>query len=79
MFNGCDDDYKKIKNKFCEEKDYKICYIQGPRGERGPKGDTGAATIEVGSTETVSSSDNASVVNVGTSSDVVLNFKIPRK
>lgn len=44
-----------------------------------PQGSDGdAATITVGSTTTLPSGNNASVVNSGTSSAAVLNFSIPR-
>ena len=46
---------------------------QGERGDQGPKGD--AATISVGS---VVKGDEASVENVGTSSDAVFNFVLPK-
>lgn len=52
--------------------------IVGPQGERGPKGDAGFASIEIGEVETVEPDDSASVENVGTSEEVILNFKIPR-
>lgn len=55
---------------------------QGPEGPKGEKGDTGetgpkgdAATISVGS---VVKGDEASVENVGTSSDAVFNFVLPK-
>lgn len=54
---------------------YKYCYIQGPKGERGPQG---PSTIEVGKTDTLDAGSEAVVENVGTVQDVVLNFKIPR-
>jgi len=49
----------------------------GPEGPAGPKGDA-AATVNVGTTLTGNAGTNASVTNSGTSSDVVLNFTIPR-
>lgn len=50
----------------------------GPAGSVGPKGDA-AATITVSPTVTTSAAGtNAAVTNSGTSSDVVLNFTIPR-
>jgi hypothetical protein len=50
----------------------------GSTGATGPKGDP-AATITVAPTVTTSAAGtNASVTNSGTSSDVVLNFTIPR-
>ena len=62
--------------------------LQGPEGPAGPpgeKGETGepgtdgvSPTIVVGSTTTVSSNQPASVVNSGTSTDVVLDFSIPK-
>lgn len=45
-------------------------------GSQGPPGQ--AATIVVGSTTTGNAGTNASVTNVGTSSQAVLNFVIPR-
>lgn len=51
---------------------------KGDTGEPGPKGDA-AATITVAPTVTTSAAGtNAAVTNSGTSSDVVLNFTIPR-
>ena len=38
----------------------------------------GPSTIQIGSVETVEPYENAMVENVGTSEDVVLNFKIPK-
>ena len=84
MYNNCNcnDDYERIKKRIDEEsKKYKQCYIQGPpgpKGEQGIKGDPGPATIRVGSTETVESSEPALVINTGTKEDVILNFKIPK-
>lgn len=58
--------------------------VQGLRGEKGeigptgPKGENGPTTIDVGITETVDYVSEASVTNVGTNKDVILNFKIPR-
>jgi hypothetical protein len=50
----------------------------GTTGATGPKGDA-AATITVASSVTTSAAGtNAAVTNSGTSSDVVLNFTIPR-
>lgn len=46
---------------------------------KGAKGDTGAAaTIRIGSVTTGAAGSNASVTNSGTTSDVVLNFTLPR-
>ena len=84
MYNNCNcnDDYERIKKRIDEEsKKYKQCYIQGPpgpKGEQGIKGDPGPATIRVGSTETVESSEPALVINAGTKDDIILNFKIPK-
>lgn len=58
--------------------------IQGLKGDKGdigptgPKGENGPTTIDVGLTETVDSEEKASVSNVGTNKDVILNFKIPK-
>jgi len=52
--------------------------ITGATGATGPKGDA-AATITVAPTVTTSAAGtNAEVTNSGTSSDVILNFTIPR-
>jgi hypothetical protein len=52
----------------------------GPTGPTGPKGDKGdaAATIAVESTTTGLAGTDASVTNSGTTSDVRLNFTIPK-
>lgn len=54
----------------------------GPEGPKGDKGDAGekgdAATITVGTTTTGLPGTNASVINSGTSSAVILDFTIPR-
>lgn len=56
--------------------------LQGPKGdpgEQGPKGPAGtSATIQVGTVSTGSAGTSASVVNVGTTSNAVFNFTIPR-
>ena len=52
---------------------------QGPQGEAGPAGADGiAATVTVGTTTTGEPGTNASVTNVGTNTDAILNFVIPR-
>jgi hypothetical protein len=51
--------------------------VQGPAGPKGDKGDA-AATVAVESTATGAAGTNANVTNSGTSSDVKLNFTIPR-
>ncbi|OKZ84182.1 MAG: hypothetical protein BHW07_00435 [Clostridium sp. CAG_433_25_7] len=68
MYNYCDKGYdntnKKIDDFF---KKHPYCYIQGPTGPKGEtgakgdRGDIGPATIKVGTTETVSELENASV------------------
>ena len=85
MYNYCDKGYdntnKKIDDFF---KKHPYCYIQGPTGPKGEtgakgdRGDIGPATIKVGTTETVSELENASVSNSGTEKDIILDFKIPR-
>ena len=53
--------------------------FKGPKGDKGDKGDTGtAASIQVGTTQTVQPGENAEVNNTGTTTAAVLNFKIPR-
>ncbi|MBR5434452.1 MAG: hypothetical protein IK117_08440 [Bacteroidales bacterium] len=53
-----------------------------PKGETGSAGldgaDGQAATIQIGSVETVDSSSDAAVENVGTENAAILNFSIPR-
>ena len=51
---------------------------QGEQGIQGERGIQGPSSIKVGSTETIDSSLDAVVNNVGTDSDLILNFKIPR-
>lgn len=53
--------------------------FKGPKGDKGDKGDPGtAATIQVGTTQTVQPEANAEVTNTGTANAAVLDFKIPR-
>lgn len=52
---------------------------EGPEGPPGPQGENGgAATVTVGSTETLAPNEDAEVTNSGTVNDAVLNFKIPQ-
>lgn len=55
---------------------------QGPQGETGPEGPQGnpgnAATISVGSVQTIAPEYPASVVNSGTTSAAILDFHIPQ-
>ena len=51
--------------------------IIGQTGPTGPTGPAGAATIIVGTTTTGDPGTNASVTNVGTNQNVVLDFVIP--
>lgn len=61
---------------------------QGPRGEQGPKGEIGlqglkgekgdpAATIQVGTVTTAAPDTQARITNVGTETNVILDFAIP--
>ncbi len=50
----------------------------GPTGPTGPAGPQGPASIAVGVTTTTDPGTNASVTNVGTNDNVILNFNIPR-
>lgn len=54
----------------------------GPTGPEGPSGSPGAkgsaASVRVGTTETGTAGSQASVTNVGTTSDAVFNFVIPK-
>ena len=73
MSNNCSDNIRNIleAGKKCN------CtpVIVGPMGPTGPQG---PATITVGTTTTGDPGTNASVVNVGTNQNAVLNFTIPR-
>ena len=55
---------------------------KGDRGDQGPAGNDGAdgaaATIQIGQVTTVGPEEQASVTNVGTDTNAVLNFSIPR-
>lgn len=61
---------------------------QGPKGDPGKDGKNGvdgkngedgrAATIRIGSVETINSNESANVINVGTATEAVLKFLIPR-
>lgn len=88
--NNCND-WEQIRKKQEEyRRKCKFYYVKGPTGPKGEKGDVGSqgekgdrgipgpASIDVGITETVESSEDAKVENVGTKEDVILNFKIPR-
>ena len=85
MYNYCDKGYDNTNKKIDDFlKKHPYCYIQGPTGPKGEtgakgdRGDIGPATIKVGTAETVSELENASVSNSGTEKDVILDFKIPR-
>ncbi len=52
---------------------------QGPQGETGPKGADGkSATITIGTVTTLDAGSNATVENVGTGTDAIFNFGIPK-
>ncbi len=51
---------------------------QGEVGPPGPKGDTVSSSIKVGKTTTGDAGTSASVTNVGTDKDAILNFTIPK-
>ena len=53
--------------------------IKGPQGEKGDTGDDGvAATVKVGTVSTGEPGTQASVINVGDTTNATLNFTIPR-
>lgn len=53
--------------------------IQGPQGVKGDQGEKGdAATVAVGSVIASQPGSDAEVINVGTSTDAIFNFVIPR-
>ena len=80
--NSCfNDNYERKRKKWNENMNYKYCYIQGPKGDKGdpgPKGENGYSTIRVGETITGDYNTDAKVINVGTEKDAVLSFIIPR-
>lgn len=74
MNNNCfDNKIKKILD--CGKQCNCIPVIVGPTGPTGPQG---PASIAVGVTTTTDPGTNASVTNVGTNDNVILNFNIPR-
>lgn len=74
MNNNCFDN--KIKNILdCGKKCNCTPVIVGPTGPTGPQG---PASIAVGVTTTTDPGTNASVTNVGTDDNVILNFNIPK-
>ena len=54
-----------------------VASIKGDKGDKGEQGDT-ALTVTIGQVTTVESNVPASVTNVGTNQDLVLNFSIPK-
>ena len=65
--------FEEIKKKVLEEeKKYKYCCVEGPRGKAGP------TTIKIGKVTSVSSFDDANIINSGTDEDLVLDFLIPK-
>ncbi len=77
--NNCNENYDKIIKKLEEErKRCQICYIRGPKGDKGDKGECGPATIIVGDTITTEANTKAKVENIGTNTDVILTFYIPK-
>lgn len=50
----------------------------GPQGIKGERGEQGPSTIQIGNIKTIEYTEEAEVINVGTPSDVVLDFKIPK-
>ena len=74
MNNNCHDNkIKKILD--CGKQCNCTPIIVGPTGPTGPQG---PASIAVGVTTTTDPGTNASVTNVGTNDNVILNFNIPR-
>ncbi len=78
--NNCENNslVKKAIKKIKEDEKFKpTCngVIIGPTGPQGPQG---PATITVGTTTTTTAGTNASVTNVGTNENVVLNFSVPQ-
>lgn len=74
MNNNCFDNKIK-KNLDCGKKCNCTPIIVGPTGPTGPQG---PVSIDVGVTTTTDPGTNASVTNVGTDDNVILNFNIPK-
>lgn len=74
MNNNCFDNKIK-KNLDCGKQCNCTPIIVGPTGPTGPQG---PASIAVGVTTTTDPGTNASVTNVGTDDNVILNFNIPK-
>ena len=79
---------KQVINGGAKKYYFKVKGLGGPKGDKGDKGDTGAtgpqgpqgnaATVSVGSTTTLPVGQDATVQNVGTLYNAVLNFGIPQ-
>lgn len=79
---------KQVINGGAKKYYFKVKGLGGPKGDKGDKGDTGAtgpqgpqgnaATVSVGSTTTLPVGQDATVENVGTLYNAVLNFGIPQ-
>lgn len=80
-----------VENGFVGTEEEWLASLVGPQGDQGPQGDPGedgsdgangadglAATITIGDVETLNSDEEAYVENVGTPTDAILNFGIPR-
>lgn len=85
---NCNVNYDKIKKRIEEcNKNIKYVYIQGPTVPQGkdgregptwPKGENGPTTIDIGTTITGMPNTEATVKNIGTNKNVILNFTIPQ-
>lgn len=70
------DNHKKIIKRIEDaNKNLRLYYVIGQKGE---KGDPGINDISIGTVDTVEPNKEAEVENVGTNENVILNFKIPR-
>ena len=78
--NVCDDpkDAKVVKTGSVTQPVLEFTLPRGPKGEDGSSSGGTAATITIGTTTTGAAGTNASVTNVGTATNAVLNFTIPR-
>lgn len=66
-------EFNALVEALAEVQEYKA---NGLKGDKGDKGD--AATIQVGTVETLEPNQNATVSNSGTATDAVFNFGIPK-
>lgn len=75
--NGNSNLIKKAIKKIKQDSKYKSECTRSIVGPTGPTGPQGPATLTIGNTVTSNPGTSASVTNVGTDTNAILNFKIP--